>query len=354
MNHKLDSLGRPTFGAVMLLLLVIMFFGAATNTLSGWLYALSGLGLAFLVLGSLGPVWALRGLTATRLVCSPCGYQEVVTVSLTISGRGGLLQVQDNLPQGLGRAPVLAIETLPGTFTYTLTPQQRGIYRWSSVRVRSGAPLGLVWRGRDLSCPGQLVVYPRVWRLSRCDLVAMAGTQGERQGAQQWSRNQAEGATRSVRPYRMGDPMRWVHWRTSARLGELQVRELEQPQSNVGLSLVLDLTPPWDLGHFESALEAVVSLFVYAHSQGIAVQLVTPVGWLTESAAVLTYLAGVTPGPMTLPEISGSLLWFSPRPGQGVWVGVDQPDAPVNLAADQPLGPQLERAILRREPSLGP
>jgi len=36
-----------------------------------------------------------------------------------------------------------------------------------------------------------------------------------------------EGLTRSLRPYRLGDPTRLIHWRTSARYGELRVRELE-------------------------------------------------------------------------------------------------------------------------------
>jgi hypothetical protein len=40
-------------------------------------------------------------------------------------------------------------------------------------------------------------------------------------------KNATEGITRALRPYRWGDPIRLVHWRTSARFGDLRIRELE-------------------------------------------------------------------------------------------------------------------------------
>jgi uncharacterized protein (DUF58 family) len=45
---------------------------------------------------------------------------------------------------------------------------------------------------------------------------------------------------RSVRPYEPGDPARLVHWPSSARAGDLVVRELEPP-AVAGLAIVLDL-----------------------------------------------------------------------------------------------------------------
>jgi len=37
----------------------------------------------------------------------------------------------------------------------------------------------------------------------------------------------SQGLTRNLRQYRQGDSTRLIHWKTSARLGELQIRELE-------------------------------------------------------------------------------------------------------------------------------
>jgi uncharacterized protein (DUF58 family) len=49
-----------------------------------------------------------------------------------------------------------------------------------------------------------------------------------------------EGITRSLRPYRWGDPTRLIHWRTSARYGELRVRELEKVTTDQEVLIGLD------------------------------------------------------------------------------------------------------------------
>jgi uncharacterized protein (DUF58 family) len=48
---------------------------------------------------------------------------------------------------------------------------------------------------------------------------------------------------RAVRPYAPGDPARLVHWPTSARRGEIVVREHEPPPA-LGIALVVDLRGP--------------------------------------------------------------------------------------------------------------
>jgi uncharacterized protein (DUF58 family) len=46
---------------------------------------------------------------------------------------------------------------------------------------------------------------------------------------------------RTVRPYVAGDPARLVHWPTSARMGDLVVREHDPPDDE-GVALLVDLT----------------------------------------------------------------------------------------------------------------
>jgi uncharacterized protein (DUF58 family) len=47
-----------------------------------------------------------------------------------------------------------------------------------------------------------------------------------------------------LREWRNGDSKRWIHWRTTAKLGRLAVRQFEQ-QHNRDLALVLDLWQPF-------------------------------------------------------------------------------------------------------------
>jgi len=46
-----------------------------------------------------------------------------------------------------------------------------------------------------------------------------------------------------LRPFRSGDSPRWIHWRTSARRGELMVREFEEPSPD-SLIVVLEAWLP--------------------------------------------------------------------------------------------------------------
>jgi hypothetical protein len=61
-------------------------------------------------------------------------------------------------------------------------------------------------------------------------------SEGRRQGL-------LEGDYYGLREWRLGDSQRWIHWRTSAKLGKLAVRQFEQ-QRNRDLALVLDLWEP--------------------------------------------------------------------------------------------------------------
>jgi uncharacterized protein (DUF58 family) len=52
-----------------------------------------------------------------------------------------------------------------------------------------------------------------------------------------------EGDFYGVRPWQHGDSVRLIHWRTTARAGELVVRQFEQPRSR-DLAILLDLWKP--------------------------------------------------------------------------------------------------------------
>src|SRR5208283_4972842 len=61
------------------------------------------------------------------------------------------------------------------------------------------------------------------------------------------------------RPWQRGDSRRWIHWRTSARTGQVMVRQFEQPHSR-DAAIVLDLwqPPAPDAAHLEN-IELAVS-----------------------------------------------------------------------------------------------
>lgn len=118
-----------------------------------------------------------------------------------------------------------------------VTLGRRGSYRIGALRVRSGDPLGLFTSEMVVGRPTSVVVFPEVvplphWRLPPSP---MEGTTPVKR--------RYEAATplvRSVRPYVHGDAFNRIHWLSSARHGELLVKEFDLEQA-ADLWILLDL-----------------------------------------------------------------------------------------------------------------
>ncbi|HCF28772.1 MAG TPA: DUF58 domain-containing protein, partial [Cyanobacteria bacterium UBA11049] len=231
-----------------------------------------------------------------------------------------LLQVEDILPLTLGkpvRQPIEAI--LPQDsyrWVYHHPTARRGVYRWQTVELGSGAPLGLFWCRRQRECAARAIVYPTVLPLGSCPLVDEIGKEDSKRGDPGGNPYQTAttGLVRSLRPYRIGDPTRLIHWRTSARYGELRVRELEIATGGQDIIIALDSSGSWEEENFEQAVIAAASLYFYAQRQQMSVQLWTAFSGLVKGERmVLETLAATNPGEdVTNPHLkSYGLIWLT-------------------------------------------
>ena len=128
--------------------------------------------------------------------------------------------------------------------SYRALLSQRGGYRFGPLRVSSRFPLGLAKAQMKVNEADQLfLVRPRLGRTTR--RWVQVTQQQQHVGSQRTSRQHGllEGDYYGLREWRPGDSQRWIHWRTSAKLGELSVRQFEQ-QRNRDLTLILDLWQP--------------------------------------------------------------------------------------------------------------
>jgi len=296
----------PAYAGWLLSGMTVFFFGSATNTMSGWLYALSGGGLALLGVAAVLPGKSLGSLEVRRRTIEPVSAGDQITVELEIENRARqpktLLQVVDILPFVLGEPIVRPIEVIePNSIyrdTYYLEVRQRGVYRWQEVNLRTAAPLGLFWCRRSRPVKAVAVVYPQVLPLSTCPLIDRIGQEDSPQFYNR-SRSQAatEGLTRNLRPYRHGDPTRLIHWRTSARYGELRVRELEVAAGGQEIIIALDSAAAWQPEEFERAVTVAASLYFYASKRLLNVKLWTAgTGLVSGNRVVLETLAAVNAG----------------------------------------------------------
>jgi uncharacterized protein (DUF58 family) len=117
---------------------------------------------------------------------------------------------------------------------------RRGKYRFQDLDLGTRAPFGIVERRVTVPMPETLLVYPRVGRLTRRWFQLQRQASENRQGRRH-DRSAQQEEYHGLRDYRSGDSPRWIHWRTSARRGELMVKEFEQ-QNEQDLAILID---PW-------------------------------------------------------------------------------------------------------------
>jgi uncharacterized protein (DUF58 family) len=315
----------PAYAGWLLMVLTICFFGAATNTMAGWLYVLSGVGVALLGVGAILPLRSIQTLTVRRAAIFPVTAGADLEISLTIRNPTQqvqtLFQIQDLSPFNGLNPPLTTVEkVLPqneSQWIYHQPTEQRGVYQWGKVALRSGAPIGLFWCQRSRDAPAIAYVYPQVLKLDRCPLIDDIDSSDRSVNQQFSSRNleaATEGITRSLRPYRYGDPMRSIHWRTSARYGEFQVRELEI-ERGIKQDLIIYLdngSTTWNTTDFEQAVIAACSLYFYAsQSSNLNVKLWTAsTGLISGEQRVLETLAAVEIGESAQTEMFPSPVVF--------------------------------------------
>jgi uncharacterized protein (DUF58 family) len=121
---------------------------------------------------------------------------------------------------------------------YVLPRLPRGRYAFEDVRVEIADPFGLESVAVALPAPGALLVYPRLVRLDR--LFSEAGAHSH-DGRRLLLRRHSGFELHGVREYEQGESLRRVHWRSTARRGQLMVKELEDaPRDEIAVLLDAD------------------------------------------------------------------------------------------------------------------
>ncbi|MFD7137722.1 DUF58 domain-containing protein [Streptomyces sp. NPDC059894] len=195
----------------------------------------------------------------------------------------GLLMLQDQVPYVLGPRPRFVLDRVePGgrrEVSYRVRSDLRGRYPLGPLQLRLNDPFGMCELTRSFSTYDTLTVTPCVEPLPPVRLGGEAKGYGD--GRQ---RSLALAGEDDVIPrgYRYGDDLRRVHWRSTARYGELMVRREEQPQ-RARCTVLLDTRALAFRGAgpdsgFEWAVSAAASVLVHMLERGFSVRLLTDTG----------------------------------------------------------------------------
>jgi uncharacterized protein (DUF58 family) len=260
-------------------------------TLAGYLLGERGLlcvGIALLSLPLIATAAARRGqysLSSSRFISPPripAGHTAHVTLRVHNVSRlpTGLILAEDTVPYALGARPRYVLDTIERNgrreLTYSLRSDLRGTFDIGPLQLRVADCFGLVELSHALSGRTRFVVTPRVVPLART--VISRSWAGEGEGRSRLASTAGEDDV-IPREYRHGDDLRRVHWRSTARYGELMVRREEQRWRNKA-TVLLDARSSTHMGSgagssFEAAVSAAASVGVHIAQEGLTGHFIT-------------------------------------------------------------------------------
>ena len=215
----------PTREGVWYGLMLIGTVVAAVNTGNNLVYLALGLLCGALVLSNALAEWNLRGLTVTRRLPAEAFAGEAAPGAFVLENR-----------RRFGTAFAIEVSELEGAeargIAAWVAPRQslevpvqwvfgsRGVVRLSRIRIASAFPFGFVRRYRDLELEADFVAYPAPGPGPNARSRAHHGL------TRQNFRRRGHGEDfYGLRPYVAGDPLKTVHWPSSARAGRPMVIE---------------------------------------------------------------------------------------------------------------------------------
>ena len=249
-----------------------------------------------------------------RLACSrrldpprvPAGESTSVTARLENVARlrTGVLLAEDVTPYRLGSRPRFVLDEIEPSGTrelnYQIRSDTRGKFTIGPLRVRVADAFGLVEISRSFSTTSTLVVTPKIIPLPRA--AAPSSWLGEGDGGMRTISAIGEDDA-APRAYQDGDDLRRVHWRSTARYGELMVRREEHQWRN-SASVFLDTRRSAHSGSgssasFEFAVSAAASIGAHLAEEGFRARLIADAGEIaprgTFTDTLLDMLAVISP-----------------------------------------------------------
>jgi uncharacterized protein (DUF58 family) len=258
---------------------VLVLAGAVVAYLAGWAFGTRELAALALALALALPVALVTVARARRSELrlvrrlpgrATEGEQLHATISVEPELRFASATIVERCA-GLGD-PAASLRHVPGGLVgaWTVPRPARGRYHLTPELVLEDA-LGLVRSRVLLETPGLVRVEPRLVELGSPRSLAFAERDGRRSSVAASAGDELAG----VRDHEVGESLRRVHWRTTARRGRLTVRELEDhPREE--LLVLLDAASQGEAGAgrspaFECAVRAAGSLAVHAARSGVTV-----------------------------------------------------------------------------------
>ena len=204
------------------------------------------------IVAGLGLLWARPRVTVTLHSPARATAGDTVTLDVTVTQTGtqtgrDLSVLPWRLPPSMDAAnrdgtplpPLAAGQTAHARVG--IICRQRGVFTLRGVRVQSDFPFGMLNAYRFYPAERRLLVWPAFHALRQL-IIPASGRSPSGEETLALTRGDSFEPLGS-RDYRPGDPVRWMDWRATARVGRPIVREWQQEETRRA-ALVLDNRVP--------------------------------------------------------------------------------------------------------------
>ncbi|HLS13243.1 MAG TPA: DUF58 domain-containing protein [Beutenbergiaceae bacterium] len=251
---------RPTwragglFSAGLALAVVAAGLGSlALARFAALLLALPLVGLCWVVITAVAtrPVRLSRTVRPLR---PEAGGQAQVHLAVGAGALAPWAQLRERAPAAMNRSAPQPVIGEGRRWSYLIEPRLRGRYTLGPSTIIYGDPLRLLRWSRRGDDAEQILVWPRTADITH--VLRPGELHAARPGRSGTPQRSVEDLT--LREYRSGDDVHRVHWRSSARRGQLMVRA-DEPVTPPAIDLILDLGPAASQRHTEWAVSAAAS-----------------------------------------------------------------------------------------------
>ncbi len=159
--------------------------------------------------------------------------------------------------------------------TYRGQVQRRGRYTFTGFRLTTRYPFGLFIKTREIQTADETLVYPKI--LS--EQFQRLKSHGDGRGNFPILKRASDGDFLGLRDYRPGDDYRSIHWKSSAKVSNLMIKEFETDQTD-HISILLDRSLPRETpndpeGVFETAVSIAATVTLRLDERGCRTRLLT-------------------------------------------------------------------------------
>lgn len=229
------------------------------------------------------------------------GSEVIGQVRVCNVGRRSALPGRLDVPIGDGLLEVVLPLLRPGrvrTEDLVIPAHRRGVIPIGPVTAVRADPVGLFRRESTFSDVHELYVHPRTVRVPS----GSVGLVRDLEGNPTRHLVDSDIAFHAIRPYAHGDSRRQIHWKSTAKTGQLMVRQYEESRkSRIAVVLATSEAEYTDADEFELAVSAAASIALQSSKDGRELSMIT-------GAALPELIRAKVRTVQTLPSVTPRLL----------------------------------------------